>query len=83
MYLWKDEARRGQEEGLKARPCVIVDVGQNDFDETEVHIAPITHTQPKEATHALEIPPQTKQRLKLDQDQSWIITNDPFYLAWS
>jgi hypothetical protein len=38
LYLWRREQIKGQEEGLKARPCLVVHTKQNDFDETEVFI---------------------------------------------
>ncbi len=82
MYLWRDEQRQGKEEGRKARPCLIVHTRQNDFDETEVFICPITHTPPENLQHAKEIPLATKQRLKLDDDRSWIITNEVNRFTW-
>ena len=54
LYLWRDEKAKGQEEGRKARPCLIVHTRQNEFDETEVFICPITHTLPHNDTPAIE-----------------------------
>ncbi len=82
MCLWRDEQRQGQEEGRKARPCLIVHKRQNEFDETEVFICPITHTPPSNPEQAKEIPLATKQRLKLDDEQSWIITNEVNRFTW-
>lgn len=82
LYLWRDEKAQGQEEGRKARPCVIVHTRQNEFDETEVLICPITHTQPAESARAIEIPHATKQRLKLDDKRSWIITGEVNRFTW-
>lgn len=82
LYLWRDEKAQGQEEGRKARPCLIVHKRQNEFDETEVYICPITHTPPSTITRALEIPPATKKRLGLDDDQSWLITNEVNRFTW-
>jgi mRNA-degrading endonuclease toxin of MazEF toxin-antitoxin module len=82
LYLWRREQIKGQEEGLKARPCLVVHTKQNDFDETEVFICPITHTPPHDSTQALEIPLPTKQRLHLDDDRSWIITNEVNRFTW-
>ncbi len=42
MYSWRDEARKGHEEGRKARPCLVVYTSRNIYDKTEVYIAPIT-----------------------------------------
>lgn len=82
LYLWRDEQRQGHEEGRKARPCLIVHKRQNEFDETEVFICPITHTPPANPKLAKEIPLQTKQRLNLDDEQSWIITSEVNRFTW-
>jgi hypothetical protein len=82
LYLWRDEQRQGREDGRKARPCLIVHKRQNEYDETEVFICPITHTPPKDFVQAKEIPFATKQRLKLDDDQSWIITSEANRFTW-
>lgn len=82
MYLWRDEQMQGHEDGRKARPCLIVHKRQNEYDETEVFICPITHTPPKDQTLGREIPLVTKQRLKLDDDQSWIITGEVNRFTW-
>ncbi|MEX2326269.1 MAG: hypothetical protein WD558_00935, partial [Pseudomonadales bacterium] len=76
LYLWRDEKAKGQEEGRKARPCLIVHIRKNEYDETEVFICPITHAPPHKDTPSIEIPHATKQRLKLDGDKSWLITGE-------
>lgn len=81
-YLWWDEARAGREEGLKDRPCVIVHTRENEFRETEVYIAPVTHTPPVKPERAMEIPLQTKKRLRLDDEESWIITTEVNRFIW-
>ncbi len=83
MYLWRDEQLQGHEDGRKARPCLIVHNRRNEYDEIEVFICPITHTPPKDQKQAKEIPLATKQRLKLDKDQSWIITSEVNRFTWS
>lgn len=82
VYLWRDEAKQGHEEGRKARPCVIIHARQNEDDKTEVYIAPITHTEPKTLKYAKEIPLVTKKRLKLDDEKSWIITSEVNRFTW-
>jgi hypothetical protein len=81
-YLWRNEARRGQEEGRKARPCLIVRTHENGYDETEVYIAPITHTKPLNPEQAKEIPQATKNRLALDYERLWIITQEVNRFTW-
>ena len=48
-YLWHSEAQRGQEEGVKERPCAIVIAVKRAKDgKNRVMVAPITHTPPEE-----------------------------------
>lgn len=81
-YLWWNEARVGREEGVKDRPCVIVHRRQNEYNETEVFICPITHTPPESRERAMAIPQATKKRLHLDAQSSWIITTELNRFIW-
>ncbi|MCT8266813.1 type II toxin-antitoxin system PemK/MazF family toxin [Afifella sp. JA880] len=81
-YLWRFEAARGVEEGLKDRPCAVVLATQRSEGRTTVVVAPITHRPPTSPEAAIEIPPGTKARLGLDPDQSWIIADDLNYFLW-
>jgi hypothetical protein len=81
-YLWWNEARVGREEGVKDRPCVIVHKRQNEFNEIEVFICPITHTPPKSRERAMAIAEATKKRLRLDSRTSWIITTELNRFVW-
>lgn len=81
-YLWRDEARRGQEEGAKDRPCVVVLAVQTSDAGTTVLVAPITHTPPREAAAAIALPLAVKRRLGLDEARSWVITDDVNAFTW-
>jgi len=81
-YLWRDEARRGQAEGRKDRPCVIVLSVQNKDDRSLVTVAPITHSVPASLDIAVEIPADTKRRLGLDSQRSWVIAADLNRFIW-
>lgn len=81
-YLWRDEARRGHEDGHKDRPCVIVLSVQNRDGQVLVAVAPITHSQPRNRDHAIEIPAETKARLGLDDARSWIVATDLNRFNW-
>jgi hypothetical protein len=81
-YLWRDEAARGLEEGRKDRPCVIVLSVQTVEGRTVVTVAPITHTPPDRADQAIEILAETKARLGLDGQRSWIIASDLNRFIW-
>lgn len=77
-YLWRREADRGQEEGRKYRPSAIV-VASKDG---KVLVVPITHSTPPAGSTALELPKQVKDQLKLDDERSWLITNEANVFTW-
>ena len=79
IYLWRDEQKRGQIEGRKARPCLIIHTRLNEHGEIEVYICPVTHTQPENSNQSIEISLATKQRLKLDNQRSWIVSRQKIW----
>src|SRR6516162_250033 len=82
-YLWHDEHRAGLEEGQKDRPSVIVLAVEREADgATLVTVLPITHTAPRDAATAVEIPMPIKRHLGLDDDPSWIIVAEGNEFLW-
>jgi hypothetical protein len=81
-YLWHANYLRGQEEGDKDRPCVIVLTAQAGESKTIVTVLPITHTPPNNPDEAIEIPMATKQRLELDAERSWVICSEINRFVW-
>jgi hypothetical protein len=81
-YLWHAEYLRGQEEGVKDRPCAIILTTRNDEGDEVVTVLPVTHTPPENPALALEIPAATKARLGLDTDRSWIILTEANRFIW-
>lgn len=81
-YLWRHEHRKGQEEGRKVRPAVIVLAVQGAKGAPRVTVAPITHTPPTKDVEAIELPPRVKQALRLDAERSWIILDEVNQFAW-
>ena len=81
-YLWHHEANRGQEEGVKPRPCLVVRRLTNEQHQTKLFIVPITTRPPSEQTPAIEVPAQTQNRLGLEGKRSWIITNEVNSFTW-
>ena len=81
-YLWEREARTGQEEGVKDRPCVIILAVTDRDGDRIVHVAPITHSPPKTAIEAVALPTATKARLGLDDLPSWIVTSELNRFPW-
>ena len=81
-YLWRSEADAGRLDGKKDRPCAVVLAVKRSGDQTIVVVAPITHSPPDALGNSIEIPAQTKARLGLDDDKSWIITSELNVFSW-
>lgn len=81
-YLWEREARAGQEERVKDRPCAIVLVLLREGQNPVVRVLPVTHTPPVDPTSALELPLPTKERLGLDSDRSWVVLDEANDFIW-
>lgn len=81
-YLWRAEHLRGQEEGVKNRPCAVVLVATAKDGHEIVTVLPVTHSPPSPSTPAVEIPSETKQRLGLDSERSWVILTEANRFIW-
>jgi PemK-like, MazF-like toxin of type II toxin-antitoxin system len=81
-YLWAEEYRRGQEEGVKDRPCAVILVTAYEDDERVVTVLPISHTPPRDPTLAVEIPITVKRRLRLDDQRSWVVLTEANRFVW-
>ena len=82
-YLWYREHLEGREEGQKDRPCAIIAaVRADESGATRVLVLPITHSPPDHASLAVEIPAKVKQRLRLDEAQSWVVLSEWNEFVW-
>jgi len=82
-YVWDHEARGGQEEGRKDRPCVIaLAVERRQDGETLVTVLPVTHRPPENPAAAVEIPRAVKQQLGLDDSRSWVMVSEGDQFVW-
>jgi hypothetical protein len=81
-YLWESEHRDGREEGRKDRPCAIIISLVGGEDESRVVVLPITHTPPLAGSDAIEMPYNTKLRLGMDHERSWIILSEANLFSW-
>lgn len=80
-YLWHDEHRSGQEEGVKNRPCAVVLV-RPAAAQSVVSVIPITHSRPLDPGDAIEMPPGLKRHLGLDERPSWIVIAELNDFVW-
>jgi hypothetical protein len=82
-YLWRREHLEGREEGQKDRPCAIVAAIRSDErGDTRVLVLPISHSPPERPSLAVEIPAKVKQRLGLDEAQSWVVLTEWNEFVW-
>ena len=82
-YLWDWQYREGREEGDKDRPCLVLAIVATDVDGTQsVRVLPVTHTPPSEPETAVELPPDVKSRLGLDEERSWVVLTESNRFAW-
>jgi hypothetical protein len=81
-YLWLEEHRKGREDGVKDRPCAVILVTQDDDGEKRVTVLPVTHSPPSDPALVMEIPAETKRRLGLDDERSWIVLTEANQFLW-
>lgn len=82
-YLWERHHREGREEGDKDRPCLVLALVMTTEEGAQiVRILPITHTPPADPADAIEIPAEIKNRLRLDDDRSWIVLTESNRFVW-
>lgn len=81
-YLRKRDYDRGLEESDKDRPCVLlVSVASADPDgRTWVRVLPIA--EPTAPSEAVELPANTKVRLGLDTERSWVVLTEGNSFVW-
>lgn len=80
-FLWKWEQEKGQEEGSKRRPVVIMSVLKAHDGFTHVAVLPLTSKVGDPASR-MAIPSDTMKRLGLDADCSWISFTDLNEFVW-
>lgn len=81
-YLWTHEASAGAEEGRKDRPCAVVLALARAGDGVEVVVAPITSRAPAGDADGVEVPPETRRRLGLQEAPCWIVLTEVNRFAW-
>ena len=81
-YLWASEYARGQEEGVKDRPCAVVLTIADEAGGQVVTVLPISHKPPSNPLLAVEIPAAVKRRLKLDDERSWVVLAEANRFTW-
>lgn len=81
-YLWRREHLAGHFEGRKDRPCVIVLAVDQGAKGKRVTVVPVTHSEPKNKSLAVELPQAVKRHLHLDAERSWIMLDESNRFIW-
>jgi hypothetical protein len=81
-YLWADEHTAGQVEGTKDRPVAVIAAVERKDNRLTAIVLPITHAPPAAEADAIEIPAETKRRLGLDDERSWVVLNEVNVFPW-
>ena len=82
-YLWNSEHIKGETEGRKDRPSVVVLV-INRTPGDVAYVLPTSTSNPKDGDPwTIEIPRSIKNRLKLDERRSWINVTEFNIFAWT
>lgn len=81
-FLWKHESERGQIEGTKDRPCSVVLTMEGKDNHKKILVCPITHTPPEKNKTFVKIPPKVAKHIGLDEQQSWIKTDQVNSFLW-
>jgi hypothetical protein len=80
-YLWSDDSRAGHSQG-KDRPACILVAGVESTYARHVVLLAITHSEPSGDTVGVEIPPNVKRAIGLDEDRSWVIVSESNVDIW-
>ena len=82
-YLWADESARGQEEGKKDRPAVVLTISvKQEGARIELLVVAVTHTPPRSPSDAVPLPQDVKRQIGLDEAPSWIVTTEANAFVW-
>lgn len=81
-YLWAHEAARGEEDGRKQRPVVVVIARAEVDGNTELLVVPVTTQPPSEPGDGFEIPTRVKAHLGLDAARCWILVTELNRFRW-
>jgi PemK-like, MazF-like toxin of type II toxin-antitoxin system len=67
---------------VKDRPVVVVVAQLVVRDRIQLIVAPLTHSPPKNPRDAVEVPSNVKKQLGLDNERSWVVTNEINSFIW-
>ncbi len=82
-YLWAREFAKGQIEGRKNRPALVIAISVIEANDiATVYVLAITHSPPSQNTDAIALPLPVKRKLGLDEEPAWIVTTEANAFSW-
>jgi len=81
-FLWHEQRKRGQEEGHKERPCLILGTEREADGSLLIVVLPITHAPPVDPELAKEVPAAVRKHLQLDDERCWIVLGEANIFYW-
>jgi hypothetical protein len=80
-FLWESQAG-DREDGAKTYPAGVVMARKVEASATIAYVLGISHRQPQPGERALQLPPKLKRYLGLDEEPSWIYTDQLNVFTW-
>jgi hypothetical protein len=80
-YLWLSQSA-DRDDGEKTYPSAIVFAKRTILGKTLAYVAAISHKPPTASERAMEVPRKHKRHLGLDEEPSWIYTDQVNEFIW-
>jgi hypothetical protein len=80
-YLWLSQSE-DREDGKKTYPSAVIFAKRTILGNTLAFVAAISHKPPTASDRATEVPRKLKRHLGLDEDPSWIYTDQVNEFIW-
>ncbi len=81
-YLWYAESQKGQIEGTKPRPALVIALLEIDSGPLKVFLLPITHTAPTHPARGYLLPLATAQAAGLDGEENYVVYSELNSFNW-
>lgn len=81
-YLWYAESQKGQIEGTRPRPALVIALLETDDGFLKVFLLPITQTAPISPTEGYRLPPATAQAAGLDGEENYVVYTELNSFDW-
>jgi hypothetical protein len=80
-YLWHSQ-RGAREDGVKTYPVALIFAKRTVLGNTFAYAVAISHKPPSATERAIEVPRKLKRHLGLDEEPSWIYTDQVNEFTW-